>query len=116
MKPIEHFQFCPRCGQRLERAASDQSLSCPACGFVYYFNPAIAAAAFILNASGQTLFIRRAKDPAKGKLAIPGGFVDVGETAESALRREIREEVNLGLGSLRYLCSATNQYQYKEVT
>ena len=116
MKPIEHFRFCPRCGQHYFHTASDQMFRCPACGFVYYFNPAIAAAAFIRNSAGQTLFIRRAKEPAKGQLAIPGGFVDVGETAETALRREIREEVDIEIDALGYLCSQTNEYAYKEVT
>jgi mutator protein MutT len=116
MKPIEHFQFCPRCGQRLCRAGTGNAVHCPACRFAYYFNPATAAAAFIRNSDGQTLFIRRAKDPAKGKLAIPGGFVDIGETAETGLLREIREEVNIEVTGLRYLCSQSNEYPYKEIT
>ena len=115
-RPVDHFRFCPRCGQGLQAPASAHTLHCQACGFVYYFNPAIAAAAFISNPSGQTLFIRRSKDPAKGKLAIPGGFVDIGETAERALQREIHEEVGLEVGSLTYLCSQTNDYHYKEIT
>jgi len=116
MRPIEHFRFCPRCGRPHPEAASGSTWHCPDCGFVYYFNPAIAAAAFIRNPAGQTLFIRRAKDPAKGKLAIPGGFVDIGESAEQAVRREVQEEVNLSLSELRYLCSHTNEYAYKEIT
>ncbi len=115
MKPVEHFKFCPRCGSPLGNAPGS-TLQCAHCGFVYYFNPAIAAAAFIANPQGKTLFIRRAKDPARGKLAIPGGFVDVGETAEAALYREIQEEVGLHTESLTYLCSQTNEYHYKEVT
>ncbi|MBI2924501.1 MAG: NUDIX domain-containing protein [Verrucomicrobia bacterium] len=114
--PNEHFQFCPRCGQRRGSADRQSIFHCAACGFVYYFNPAIAAAAIILDPEGRALFIRRAKDPAKGKLALPGGFVDIGERAEEALRREIREEVNLDVASVEFLCSQPNQYHYKGVT
>jgi mutator protein MutT len=116
MKPIEHFHYCPKCGQERPQASAGPAFACQHCGFLYYFNPAIAAAAFVLDAKGQVLFIRRAKDPGKGKLAVPGGFIDAGETAEEAVRREIREEVNLNLRSVRYLCSRPNQYPYKGVT
>ena len=88
---------------------------CFQCDFHYYFNPAIAAAAFVLREDGAALFIRRSKDPAKGKLAIPGGFVDAGETAEGAVRREVREEVNLELNELHYFTSYPNQYSYRSI-
>ena len=89
---------------------------CERCGFLYYFNPAIATAAFIQDGTGRTLFIRRAKDPGRGMLSIPGGFVDFGETAEEGLRRELREEVNLEVAALDFLCTHPNAYQYQEVT
>ena len=116
MEPAKHFEFCPHCGQRRREEVGSAPFRCAACGFLYYFNPAIAVAGFVFGPSGKTLFIRRAKEPAKGKLALPGGFVDVGETAEEALRRETREEVNLELSGLTFLCSHTNRYHYGGVT
>ena len=79
-------------------------------------NPCIAVVGFIENAAGETLFIRRAKEPAKGRLAIPGGFVDAGERAEEALIRETREEVNVSLAPPRFLTSLPNTYPYGGLT
>ena len=94
--PIECFRCCPKCGRPARRATAN-SIQCPACGFLYYFNPVVAAGALVLNDEGRMLWIRRAKEPGKGRLGVPGGFVDFGETAEEAVRRETREEVNLEL-------------------
>jgi ADP-ribose pyrophosphatase YjhB (NUDIX family) len=115
MEPASLFQFCPRCGQARAAGEPIQPFQCGACGFHYYFNPCLAVAAILLGPHEEALFIRRAKQPAKGKLAVPGGFVDIGETAEEALRREIKEEVNLEVGSLEFLCSAPNEYLYRGV-
>jgi 8-oxo-dGTP pyrophosphatase MutT (NUDIX family) len=46
---------------------------------------------------------------------LPGGFVDRFETAEEALIREIREELNLQISDLQYIGSASNRYPYKEI-
>jgi len=70
----------------------------------------------VTDRADRLLWGRRAKDPARGKLALPGGFVDFGETAEEALRREIREEVNLTVGPLEFLCSQPNEYSYHGIT
>lgn len=89
---------------------------CAACGLVYFFNPTVAAAAFIFDAKGRALFIRRSHEPAKGKLGVPGGFIDIGESAEQALRREVREEVGLEIENMTFLTSYPNFYEYGGVT
>ena len=115
MTPQDIFEHCPHCGTKRSPEGPRQPFACAACGFHYYFNPCLAVAAILLGPDDRALFIRRAQEPAKGRLAIPGGFVDIGETAETAMRREIKEEVNLEVGPLEFLLSATNEYDYRGV-
>ncbi|NJN31994.1 MAG: NUDIX domain-containing protein [Synechococcales cyanobacterium RM1_1_8] len=110
-------RFCPACGSDGFGAIDGEALHpkeyrCDRCGFVYFHNVTVAAAA-ILEAEGQVLMVVRAKEPAQGKLDLPGGFVDPGETAEQALLRELEEELGLQLSvPHRYLCSSVNDYPY----
>lgn len=112
--PWHVFRFCPRCGVAREPASQGaRPLRCEACGFLFFFNPAVAVAALVVRGDGKALFIRRATEPARGRLALVGGFVDVGESAEQALRREVREEVQLELDQVRWLSSHPNDYSYQ---
>lgn len=115
LSPQDVFQFCPRCGVRRAAERPTQPFHCAGCGFHYYFNPCLAVAAILLGPDDKALFIRRAHEPAKGRLAVPGGFVDIGETAEAAMRREIKEEVNLEVGPLEFLVTATNEYDFRGI-
>jgi ADP-ribose pyrophosphatase YjhB (NUDIX family) len=83
---------------------------------VYYLNPTVAVAAIVEDTHGRIALVERAKEPKKGMLALPGGFVDAGENAEDALRRELREELGLEVGALSYVGSWPNLYTYKGVT
>jgi ADP-ribose pyrophosphatase YjhB (NUDIX family) len=116
MVPSDFFHHCPRCSAPNSKPPVGEIFDCAKCGFRLYFNPAVSTAGFIERADGRVLMIRRAKDPAKGKLAPPGGFVDCGETAEDSLRREVREETGLEIRGIRYLTSHPNRYLYREVT
>jgi 8-oxo-dGTP diphosphatase len=62
--------------------------------------PALTTDCVIFDDRRRVLLIRRKNEPFKGAYALPGGFVDVGETVEGACRREVREEVGIEVGNL----------------
>lgn len=110
--PLHLFKHCPRCGSNRFVENDFKSKRCEDCGFVFYFNPLAATVAFILNDKGQLLVARRAKEPAKGTLDLPGGFADSFETAEEGVTREVLEETGLKTVSTEYLFSLPNKYVY----
>ena len=110
--PLEKFTYCPLCGRKHFVINNFKSKQCQDCGFVYYANPCAATAAFIVNDKEEMLVVRRAKEPAKGTLDLPGGFVDMYETAEEGMRREIKEETGLEVDNIEYLFSSPNVYMY----
>lgn len=112
LHPLHQFSYCPKCGAKAFVEQNEKAKKCTACGFVYYFNPSSAVACFIRNSKGELLLVRRAKDPAKGTLDLPGGFVDMHESAEEAACREVKEETGLEITDCRYLFSIPNIYPY----
>ncbi|MDI3298623.1 MAG: NUDIX hydrolase [Bacillota bacterium] len=90
--------YCPACGRRLRwrlRAPDDRPrLRCEACGYVFYLDPKVSACAIPVR-DGRLYLLRRAIDPGRGRWVFPGGYLERGETVESAARRETEEEVGL---------------------
>jgi mutator protein MutT len=110
--PLQIFQFCPVCGSAKWVINNFKSKHCLECGFVFYGNPSAAVACILLQNNKDLLVCRRAKDPAKGMLDLPGGFVDFGETAEEALRRELKEELNIEILDPQLFTTIPNIYTY----
>jgi NADH pyrophosphatase NudC (nudix superfamily) len=109
------FNYCPSCGDKGIDFDGKNRFSCAACGFVYYHNTAAAVGLVIETAAGL-LLLERARDPAKGKLDLPGGFVDPRESVVEGLRRECREELGWDCGEgIAFLTSFPNVYPYKGV-
>lgn len=112
------FRLCPRCGA----SAGPDGLEfvggklwrCAACGFHYFHNVA-AASGVILDRLGELAFIERAIEPAAGKLGLPGGFVNPGESAEDGARRECLEEIGWAPPELSFLASFPNVYEYRGI-
>jgi ADP-ribose pyrophosphatase YjhB (NUDIX family) len=86
------WKYCPSCAAEGIRFDGSHRYSCPACGFVFYQNTA-AATGCVIRGKGGILLLVRGKEPAKGKLDLPGGFVDPGEGVLEGLARELREEI-----------------------
>ncbi|MDR2052552.1 MAG: NUDIX domain-containing protein [Treponema sp.] len=114
------FNYCPSCASRNIRFEDNKKLFCPDCGFVYYQNVAAATGCIISTGEG-ILFLVRGKDPAGGKLDLPGGFVDPGEGVLDGLRRECREELgwdpaaSLPEAGFSLFASFPNTYPYKGI-
>lgn len=98
-KNIEtRYRFCPLCGGRFIRRQVVQDepkrLVCTSCGFVFYIDPKIVACTIAQTDKGIVLQ-QRTRGPAKHLWALPGGYVDRGETLEETARREFLEETGL---------------------
>lgn len=113
--PDSPFDHCSRCGGSPLIARSVREFHCGDCGHHHWVTPIPAAGALILDPEGRLLVIRRAHDPGHGKLGLPGGVIEPGETGEEAAARETEEEVGLVIapGALRYLVSLNNEYLYQ---
>lgn len=115
IKESPAFSFCPKCGSNSFNSKNrGRSFKCEVCQFHFFVNNSAAVACLIINAEGKLLLARRALDPNKGMLDLPGGFVDPLETAEQAVMREIMEELNLTVAKMSYLTSFPNLYPYSD--
>lgn len=116
--PLYRFRYCPLCGADGFAEHAENARRCPQCGFTYYVNPRGATVAIILNDQEEILVATRANEPARGTLDMPGGFMDLGETVEEAMCREVEEETGLQVKpeDLHYLFSQSNLYDYSGIT
>ncbi len=113
MKPAL-LKFCPQCGSVGYQYRDRKFWYCPVCLFTYFHNVATSAS-IIAEVNGSILMLVRSKNPGKGLLALPGGFVDAGERAEDAALRECKEETGLSAVGLSFVGSWPNEYTYKNV-
>ena len=97
----ERNRFCGRCAHPLVPDEAERALRCEGCGLVVY--PAIAPAVIVAITRGDSILLARSARSAFRHHSLISGYVEVGETLEHAVRREVMEEVGLRLGALRYL-------------
>ena len=108
--PRNVVKYCPKCGSSQFLSHDDKSFKCGSCGFHLYFNASSAVAVLVADENKRLMLVTRGVEPDYGKLDLPGGFVDPGETAENAVKRELFEELGMKVKSVRYFSSAPNEY------
>ena len=96
---MAYFQwiYCPECAGKLIQFSDGESVRpyCPKCRKHYYHNPPPVVAALAVNPEGKVLAVKRAVEPAYGKWCLVCGFMELLETPEQAVLRELAEEAGL---------------------
>ena len=96
---MAYFQwiYCPECAGRLIQFSDGENVRpyCPKCRKHYYHNPPPVVALLAANSEGKLLAVKRAVEPAYGKWCLVCGFMELLETPEQAVLRELAEEAGL---------------------
>ena len=93
-------RFCGQCGHAAVHDDKERMMRCPACGNMMF--PRIAPAAIIALTHGDKLVLSRYANRAYTRYGLLAGFIEIGETAEEAVAREVLEEVGLRVKNIRY--------------
>lgn len=120
MKSLPNYKYCPKCAGSLEFIIPNEyeehkQLVCSECGFVFYQNSKPTAGAIIVDKNDNILLAKRAYKPKAGYWDVPGGFLEYGEDPEEAVKREIREELNVEIEITQLVGVYSDYYSLTEV-
>ena len=93
-------RFCGACGEKTVHDGKERMMRCPACGNMIF--PKIAPAAIIGLIHGDKLMLSTYAGRDTKRYGLLAGFIEIGETAEEAVAREVMEEVGLKVKNVRY--------------
>lgn len=99
----ESHGYCARCGAKTVVAMAGWQRDCPACGGHHF--PRTDPVVIMLITSGNKVLMGRSPHWPEGMYSLLAGFVEPGETIETAVRREVAEETAIPVGTVQYLAS-----------
>ena len=106
-----YLEFCSNCGDKNHYGYinGNTRYHCIQCNTIHYENPK-PSAALICPRNGEILLVKRAEEPGKDLWGLPGGFIERGESPETAAARELKEETQLNGKVIAFLgiCSKFN--------
>lgn len=95
----EH-RFCGKCGSPTHHKTDERAIACMHCGTVVY--PKISPAIIVAITSGNKILLARNANFKGGWYSLIAGYVDVGETLEETVMREVKEEIGINVSNIRY--------------
>jgi NAD+ diphosphatase len=96
----QDHRFCSRCGRTMRPSEKERMLCCEACSFQVY--PTISPCVIVAVHDGDRLLLTKYAGREYTRYALIAGFVEIGESLEQAVRREVKEEVGLGVKNIRF--------------
>ncbi len=100
-------QFCGQCGVPTKMESHERAKKCPQCGRSIYprISPAVIMAVEKHDPDGNKLLLARSHRHPSGMYSVLAGFVEPGETLETAVAREVKEETSIDIQNIRYFGS-----------
>lgn len=96
-------RFCGRCGKNTDQHEQERALICKECSLHYF--PRINPCVIVLVVRGKQLLLARSSRFKSGFFSCLAGFIEIGETPEETVLREVKEEVNIDVEAIRYIKS-----------
>jgi NAD+ diphosphatase len=93
-------RFCGRCGRRTALHKVERAVYCGGCGNIVY--PTISPVIMVGITNGDKLLLTHYANRPYKRYALVAGFVEIGETLEDTIRREVMEEVGLKVKNIKY--------------
>ena len=99
----QSHRFCGRCGNPNRDKSDERAKICPDCGLINY--PRLSPAVITAVLKDDRILLARNKNFKGSMFSVLAGFVEPGETLEDCVKREIQEEVGIGVKNIRYFGS-----------
>ena len=93
------YRHCPKCGAAFQNDKKESALNCPACSFKLY--PRIEPCVIVLISRGDEILLVKNKRASRDFYSCIAGFMELGESAVEAVRREVKEEVGLEIKNIK---------------
>lgn len=103
-KQLFHFyqdnHYCGRCGKEMRKSQKERALYCDSCHNIVY--PKISPAIMVAITDGDKILLTKYSKGIYKRYGLVAGFVEIGETLEETIEREVMEEVGLKVKNIRY--------------
>lgn len=93
-------RYCGRCGSKTELKKEERAIVCPECNLIIY--PKISPAVIVAITCNNKILLAKGKNYKGDFYALIAGYVDIGESIEETVVREVKEEIGLDIKNLKY--------------